>query len=208
MLLFEANATMLVHPEAPDGPLAHKNPSIERIFAAFQAMLAGVATGTPAPRAALTRHQGVGGWRGMWRSRVGDGGRRRAQVRQRPRPRHPPHRRAGRFDYRDPHGHLVRDEADARAHPQLAIPPAWTDVWICPKPRGHIQAMGRDAAAASSTAITTTGGRPATTHKYHRMVAFGRALPKLRARIDADLAAAACRARRCWPPWCACWRSR
>ena len=41
LLLFEANATMLVHPEAPDGPLAHKNPHIERIFEAFRAMLAG-----------------------------------------------------------------------------------------------------------------------------------------------------------------------
>ncbi len=41
VLLFEANATMLAHPEAPDGPLAHKNPSIERILTAFQAMLAG-----------------------------------------------------------------------------------------------------------------------------------------------------------------------
>jgi hypothetical protein len=41
VLLFEANATMLAHPEAPDGPLAHKNPFIERVFTAFQAMLAG-----------------------------------------------------------------------------------------------------------------------------------------------------------------------
>ena len=40
VLLFEANATMLVHPEAADGKLAHKNPAIERIFAAFRAMLA------------------------------------------------------------------------------------------------------------------------------------------------------------------------
>jgi hypothetical protein len=40
VLLFEANATMLVHPEAKDGPLAHKNPAIERILAAFQALLA------------------------------------------------------------------------------------------------------------------------------------------------------------------------
>ncbi|MGH6992600.1 MAG: hypothetical protein ACREEH_04615, partial [Caulobacteraceae bacterium] len=42
LLLFEANATMLVHPEAPDGPLAHKNPHVERIFAAFRGMLAGM----------------------------------------------------------------------------------------------------------------------------------------------------------------------
>jgi hypothetical protein len=40
VLLFEANATMLVHPEEPDGPLAHKNPAIERIYEAFRAMLA------------------------------------------------------------------------------------------------------------------------------------------------------------------------
>ena len=41
VLVFEANATMLVHPEKPDGPLAHKNPAIARIFDAFRAMLAG-----------------------------------------------------------------------------------------------------------------------------------------------------------------------
>ena len=43
VLVFEANATMLAHPEAPGGPLAHKNPAIEKIFAAFRAMLAGTA---------------------------------------------------------------------------------------------------------------------------------------------------------------------
>jgi hypothetical protein len=42
VLIFEANATMLVHPEKPDGPLAHKNPAIERIIAAFAEMLAAV----------------------------------------------------------------------------------------------------------------------------------------------------------------------
>ncbi len=96
--------------------------------------------------------------------------------------------RAGRFDYRDPHGHLVRDEATLERIRRLVIPPAWTDVWICPSRRGHIQAVGRDARCRKQYRYHDDWRATRDTHKYHRMAAFGRALPKLRARVDADLA--------------------
>src|SRR5581483_11575114 len=49
------------------------------------------------------------------------------------------------FDYRDRDGHLIRDYETLSRIKKLAIPPAWTAVWICPYPNGHIQATGRDA---------------------------------------------------------------
>ncbi len=55
-------------------------------------------------------------------------------------------RRSGRgWSYRDPDGSIVRDAVTLDRIRALAIPPAWTDVWICPRPSGHIQATGRDA---------------------------------------------------------------
>ena len=55
-------------------------------------------------------------------------------------------RRAGRgFSYRDPFGKRISDRAEIERIRGIGIPPAWTNVWICPNPRGHIQATGRDA---------------------------------------------------------------
>jgi DNA topoisomerase I len=95
---------------------------------------------------------------------------------------------AGHFDYRAADGHLVRDPAALERIRRLVIPPAWTDVWICPGRRGHIQAVGRDARGRKQYRYHDDWRATRDTHKYHRMAAFGRALPKLRARVDADLA--------------------
>ena len=54
-------------------------------------------------------------------------------------------RRGRGFAYRSPSGRLLRDPATLRRIARLAVPPAWTDVWISPNPRGHLQATGRDA---------------------------------------------------------------
>src|SRR6266567_8373161 len=54
-------------------------------------------------------------------------------------------RRGRRFEYRRPNGKLVRDAFTMRRLAGLAVPPAWTDVWINPNPRGHLPATGRDA---------------------------------------------------------------
>lgn len=92
------------------------------------------------------------------------------------------------FNYLHPDGAPVRDEATLDRIRQLAIPPAWTDVWISPEPRGHIQAVGRDQRRRKQYRYHDDWRRVRDSCKYDRVIAFGRALPKLRRRIDADLA--------------------
>jgi DNA topoisomerase-1 len=100
-------------------------------------------------------------------------------------------RRAGiGFSYRRPDGTTLRDpEALARIR-SLAIPPAWTDVWICLDPMGHIQATGRDARGRKQYRYHPNWRRRRDTAKYRRLVEFGRALPRIRARVRLDLARA------------------
>ena len=70
----------------------------------------------------------------------------------------------------------------------LGIPPAWTDVWICADPRGHIQATGRDAKGRKQYRYHPRWREVRDETKYGRMMAFGQALPQIRAHVDADLA--------------------
>ncbi len=70
----------------------------------------------------------------------------------------------------------------------MAIPPAWTDVWICPDPRGHLQATGRDARRRKQYRYHPRWREVRDANKYERMVPFGRALPRIRARTERDLA--------------------
>jgi DNA topoisomerase-1 len=97
-------------------------------------------------------------------------------------------RRSGRgFSYRDPDGALVRDpEALARIR-SLAIPPAWTDVWICPDPRGHLQATGRDARGRKQHRYHPAFREHRERAKYEGMLRFAQLLPQIRERVDADL---------------------
>ncbi len=92
------------------------------------------------------------------------------------------------FDVHDPNGRRVTDAATLERIRLLAIPPAWTDVWICPSPRGHIQATGRDQKGRKQYRYHEAWRRDRDGLKFGRMIAFGRALPKLRARVEADLA--------------------
>jgi len=71
---------------------------------------------------------------------------------------------------------------------QLAIPPAWTDVWICPDASGHIQATGRDLKGRKQYRYHDDWSRHRSSNKFDRLPAFARALPRLRRRIEADLA--------------------
>jgi DNA topoisomerase IB len=98
-------------------------------------------------------------------------------------------RRAGKgFAYADTDGAPVRDaEVLARVR-ALAIPPAWTDVWICPHPRGHIQATGRDARGRKQYRYHARWAEQRGHGKFGRIVAFGDALPRLRRRLRRDLA--------------------
>jgi DNA topoisomerase-1 len=98
-------------------------------------------------------------------------------------------RRQGKgFSYLDPQGRPVRDTAERRRIAALAIPPAWTEVWICTLANGHLQATGRDARGRKQYRYHPDWRAVRDETKFGRMVAFGEALPRLRARIDEDLA--------------------
>ncbi len=98
-------------------------------------------------------------------------------------------RRAGKgFSYRDTHDRPIKDKAVIERINKLAIPPAWTDVWICPRATGHIQATGRDVKGRKQYRYHADWSAHASTNKFDKLPAFARALPRLRKRIDADLA--------------------
>jgi len=92
------------------------------------------------------------------------------------------------FSYRHPDGSPVEDEMTLARIKALVIPPAWENVWICEDPDGHIQAIGRDARGRKQYRYHTRWRETRDRSKYDKMVAFGKALPKLRARVEADLA--------------------
>jgi DNA topoisomerase-1 len=97
--------------------------------------------------------------------------------------------RCGRgFRYQGPDGRPVRDEDTLKRIRSLTIPPAWTDVWICPQQSGHLQATGRDARGRKQYRYHPRWRATRDESKYDRMVAFGLALPRIRARVEADLA--------------------
>jgi DNA topoisomerase-1 len=97
-------------------------------------------------------------------------------------------RRAGEdFRYIAPDGQPVRDERTLARIKSLAIPPAWTGVWISKDPRGHLQATGRDARGRKQYRYHPRWRQVRDESKYERMMAFGQALPYIRARVDADL---------------------
>lgn len=98
-------------------------------------------------------------------------------------------KRAGKgMVYLDPEGRPVRDPAQLRRIKALAIPPAWTEVWICPLPDGHIQATGRDARGRKQYRYHARWREVRDETKYDRMIAFAQALPAMRARVERDLA--------------------
>lgn len=91
------------------------------------------------------------------------------------------------FNYLAPDGSAVTDEKTLDRIRALAVPPAWTDVWICPRANGHIQATGRDARGRKQYRYHARWRQQRDSHKYDRLVEFGRALPRLRRRVDEDL---------------------
>lgn len=97
-------------------------------------------------------------------------------------------RRAGKgFFYRDQQGKPIRDAATLSRVRALAIPPAWTEVWICPEPTGHIQATGRDALGRKQYRYHAEWRKVRDEAKYADALLFAQALPRLRATIEADL---------------------
>jgi DNA topoisomerase-1 len=93
----------------------------------------------------------------------------------------------GEFDYFDIQGKKIRDEQRLLRIKRLAIPPAWTDVWICPSPIGHIQATGRDARRRKQYRYHERWREVRDENKFGRLAEFARALPKIRRRLAQDL---------------------
>jgi DNA topoisomerase IB len=92
------------------------------------------------------------------------------------------------FGYRTPAGMAVKDQRALARIRALAIPPAYTDVWICMDHRGHLQATGRDARRRKQYRYHADWTQVSGEGKYDRIVQFGAALPKLRRRLRQDLA--------------------
>ncbi|MGH3426213.1 MAG: DNA topoisomerase IB [Mycobacteriales bacterium] len=97
-------------------------------------------------------------------------------------------RRCGRgFHYLTQSGRTLTAAGQLTRIRMLAIPPAWTDVWICRSANGHLQATGRDARGRKQYRYHPRWREVRDATKYHRMLAFGAALPKIRRRVDKDL---------------------
>ncbi len=96
--------------------------------------------------------------------------------------------RGGAFRYFSPSGTPVRDKATLARIRALAIPPAWTDVWICPREDGHLQATGRDARGRKQYRYHARWREVRDESKYGKMAAFAAALPRIRRRVRRDLA--------------------
>jgi DNA topoisomerase-1 len=92
------------------------------------------------------------------------------------------------FRYRGADGKLLRDKETLARIKSLAVPPAWTDVWISPWDDGHIQATGRDARKRKQYRYHPRWRDVRDEAKYDRMISFGKALPAIRKKVEADLA--------------------
>jgi DNA topoisomerase I len=97
-------------------------------------------------------------------------------------------RRGNGFSYVSVDGRPLRDGETLTRIRSLAIPPAWREVWICPDPHGHLQATGRDARGRKQYRYHPRWREIRDGNKYQRMIAFGRALPLIRRRVEKDLA--------------------
>src|SRR5690606_15272995 len=96
-------------------------------------------------------------------------------------------RRRGRgFSYLHPDGTVVQGPERSRID-ALAIPPAWRDVWICPRGDGHLQATGRDERGRKQYRYHAAWREVRDADKFGRLAGFGAALPDLRRQVEADL---------------------
>ena len=96
-------------------------------------------------------------------------------------------RSGGGWTYFAPNGARIRDAEKRRRLSELAIPPAWTDVWICPDPDGHIQATARDARGRKQYRYHASYREARDRSKFRHMLEFSEVLPRLRSRVERDL---------------------
>ncbi len=92
------------------------------------------------------------------------------------------------FRYLNPRGERITDEETISRIQKLAIPPAYQNVWICPDPNGHLQAVGRDARGRKQYRYHKRWREVRDQAKYSKMLIFGRLLPRIRERVEHDLA--------------------
>lgn len=92
------------------------------------------------------------------------------------------------FSYHRPDGRRVRDAGQLERIAGLAIPPAYSDVWICPSANGHLQATGRDSRGRKQYRYHAQWRLARELDKFDRVAAFGAALPRIRRRVQRDLA--------------------
>ena len=92
------------------------------------------------------------------------------------------------FRYYRPGGRPLKSPTDLKRIRMLAVPPAWKEVWICPDPRGHLQATGRDARGRKQYRYHPEWRAHRDSDKFDRLEAFAAVLPVIRARTNADLA--------------------
>jgi DNA topoisomerase I len=97
-------------------------------------------------------------------------------------------RRGKSFQYFDPDGKPIRNKEEIARIKSLVIPPAWTNVWICPRANGHLQATGRDARGRKQSRYHPRWREVRDENKYERMKLFGETLPVIRERVEIDLA--------------------
>jgi len=98
------------------------------------------------------------------------------------------HKTGRGFTYRDREGKPIRDEAVLERIRGIVIPPAWTDVWISPWPNGHLQATGRDARGRKQYRYHPRWRERRGAENFARLIAFAKALPRIRRRAERDLA--------------------
>jgi DNA topoisomerase I len=96
-------------------------------------------------------------------------------------------RRGKGFEYLDEDGKRITEPSVIERIRELAIPPAWEEVWICPYPQGHLQATGLDAAGRKQYRYHDRWRERRDREKFDEMLDFARALPKLRRRVTRDL---------------------
>jgi len=98
-------------------------------------------------------------------------------------------RRVGRgFSYVDPDGRVIREREHIRRFRSLVIPPAWSDVWICPNPDGHLQVTARDARGRKQYRYHPSFRAHRDNAKFERMVELSDVLWKVRQRVERDIA--------------------
>ena len=93
-----------------------------------------------------------------------------------------------KFRYVDANGRPVKDARTLERIDKLVLPPAWTDVWICASPRGHLQATGRDVRGRKQYHYHAKWRKERDSNKFDRLAKFARALPAIRVAVERDLA--------------------